>query len=68
LNVAVIITAGAVTAFFSVVGWISRGAYFNGYAAGFSDARDRFERLLKVAGARELYKEVIAEFDRENSQ
>lgn len=64
LNVAVIITTGAVTAFFAVISYLTRGAYLNGYAAGFGDARERFERLLRAAGARDLYKGIIQEFER----
>ena len=65
LNVAIIITSGAVAAFFAVVSFFTRGAYFRGYAAGFTDARERIARALKLINDRKLTRDLLREFDNE---
>jgi len=63
---AITITSGAVLAFFAALGYFARSAYLNGFAAGFTEARERFARVLKVAGDRKLYREILSEFERDS--
>ena len=62
-NVAAIVTGGAVVAFFACLGWMSRVAYWNGYAVGFNAARERFRKIIDAAGARKLFKEFENDID-----
>jgi len=63
-NVALTITGGAVATFFLVLGYFTRTAYLNGFAEGFTAARERFERLLRAAKAKDLLKDLLQEFER----
>ena len=63
MNVAVTITAGAVVAFFAVLSYVTRAAYFNGFAEGFDAARERFKRILHRANARKILDEFENDID-----
>ncbi|MHC4155351.1 MAG: hypothetical protein ACYST6_10585 [Planctomycetota bacterium] len=62
-NTAIIITAGAVVAFFSVLGYFTRAAYYNGFAAGFDAARERFKRIIHAAGVRDVFERFEDDID-----
>lgn len=63
LNTAVIITTGAVFVFFAVIGYFTRAAYLNGFAAGFTAARERFKRIITAAGAGDVFKRFKDDID-----
>ncbi len=64
LNVAAIMTFGGVIAFFSALGYFTRAAYLNGFAAGFTEARARFLKVIKAAKAEKLFKSILADLER----
>ncbi len=55
-NVAAIMTAGCVAVFFSVLGYFTRAAYLQGFAAGFTAARERFKKVIDAAHAADIFK------------
>lgn len=52
----VTITAGAVIVFVVAFGIVTRSAYLNGFAAGFTAARERFRKVIDAAHAADIFK------------
>ena len=63
LNVSVMITVGAVVAFFSCLGYFTRAAYYNGFADGFTAARERFKRIIRKTKTRDIFEKFESEID-----
>ena len=66
-NVAVTITFGAVVAFFACLGYFTRAAYLNGFADGFTSARERFKRIIDKTKTRDVFREFENEIDADGS-
>ena len=58
------ITAGAVIVFFIALGSVTRSAYLAGFAEGFTQARARFERIIKAAKAEKLFRGLLDDIDK----
>jgi hypothetical protein len=68
MGVGITVAAGAVVAFFAVLGYFTRAAYLNGFAAGFTAARARFKRIIDAANAREIFKRFDDDINADGSQ
>ena len=56
---AVTVTMGAVAAFFAALGIVTRSAYQSGFRAGIAEASERFEKIIKLAKAEELFRGML---------
>ena len=61
---AVTVTGGAVAVFFLLLARVTRTAYLAGFAAGFTEARARFERVVKAVKDRKIRAAMIEELER----
>ena len=64
MNVALIITTGAVVVFFLMLGSVTLNAYRRGFAEGVSEASERFQRAIKAAKAEKLFRGLLDDLDR----
>jgi hypothetical protein len=62
---AIVVVSGAVIAFAAAIGYFTRAAYHDGFAAGFAAARARFEKIIKIAKAEKLFRGLLDETETE---
>ena len=63
LMTAIIVTTGAVLAFFAMLAKVTRTGYLQGFAEGFAEARRRFLKVIKAAKAEKLFKGLLDDID-----
>jgi hypothetical protein len=68
MGVGITVAAGAVLVFFAVIGKLMRGSYLSGFAEGFSEARARFERIIKSVRDRKFRAALLEELQRSDSE
>jgi len=64
--VAIFFVTLAAIGFFASLGIVSRTAYHSGFAAGFAEARARFERIIRAAKAEKLFRGLLDDIERGN--
>jgi hypothetical protein len=60
----VTVTLGAVAVFFLLLGRVTRTAYLTGFAAGFTEARKRFERVIRATKDKKIRAVLMDEIKR----